>query len=78
MDEERGARVRGKSAALCFDLSRAFAAEAAQYEKRDPNDPRRVVAVTDPAEHERLVGLSEQWEHLALALVQWRTACSRR
>jgi hypothetical protein len=78
MDEQRGARVGGMTVTLCFDLSRVFAAEATQYEKRDPVDAKRVVAVTDPAEHERLLGISETLENVALALVQWRNACSPR
>jgi hypothetical protein len=74
--QERGARVAGLSATMSFDMSRLYAAEATLYEKRDPKT-KRIVAVTDPAERERLAGLSDMFENVALALVKWRDACSR-
>jgi len=66
------------SVTMAFDLSRLYAVEATQYEKRDPRQPKRVIAVTDPAERERLVGMSDMFENLAMALQNWRTACSKR
>ena len=77
MSDERAA-VAGLTASLSFDMSRVYAAEATHYEKRDPRDSKRIVAVTDPAEHERLVGLSDMFENVGLAIVKWRTACSTR
>jgi hypothetical protein len=63
---------------MSFDLSRLYAAEAGQYEKRDPRNHKRIVAVTDPAEHERLIGLSDMFENVGLALAKWRNAWSTR
>jgi hypothetical protein len=78
MPDQRAARVAGMSVTLSFDMSRLYAAEAGQYEKRDPRDHKRIIAVTDPAERERLIGLSDMFENLGLALVKWRDACSTR
>ncbi len=72
------ARVAGMSVSLSFDMSRLYAAEAGQYEKRDPRNPKRIIAVTDPTERERLVGLSDMFENLGLAIAKWRNACSTR
>jgi hypothetical protein len=78
MPDQRAACIAGMSVTMSFDLSRLYAVEAGQYEKRDPRDRKRIIAVTDPSERERLIGLSDMFENLGLALVQWREACSTR
>ena len=71
-------RLAGMSVTMYFDLSRLYTAEAGQYEKRDPRDPRSIRAITDRVEHGRLVSLSDMFENVGLAIVKWRTACSTR
>ena len=63
------------SVPLYFELSRLYAAEAESFVKRD-RVTGRVVSVSDPSERQRLSSLSEMFENVALALMQWSKACS--
>jgi len=56
-------RVGGMTVGLWFDLSRLYASEARNAE--------------DPVERGRLLAISQMMEDNGLALIQWRTACSK-